>query len=70
MKTRIAPAAAPPRPAVAARVVGLAAALCFGQPGQNACLTAKEPRGWEGVLPRPGTTHPAVTRIPQAPSCN
>lgn len=27
-----------------------AAGLCFGQPGQNAYLVAKEPRGWERVL--------------------
>lgn len=37
-------------PAVTARIVSLAASSCFGQPGQNAYLVAKGPRGWEQVL--------------------
>jgi len=41
---------APLNPAVVARVVNLAASLCFGQPGQNAYLLAKSPRGWKRVL--------------------
>ncbi len=40
----------PLNPAVAARIVILAAGSCFGQPGQNAYLLAKGPRGWERVL--------------------
>jgi len=41
---------APLNPAVVTRIVNLAASLCFGQPGQNAYLVAKGPRGWERVL--------------------
>ena len=41
---------APLHPAVTARIVSLAASSCFGQPGQNAYLVAKGPRGWERVL--------------------
>ena len=41
---------APLNPAVTARIVSLAASLCFGQPGQNAYLVAKGPRGWERML--------------------
>ncbi len=41
---------APVSPAVVARIVSLAAGSCFGQPGQNAYLVAKGPRGWERVL--------------------
>lgn len=41
---------APLNPAVTARIVSLAASSCFGQPGQNAYLVAKGPRGWERVL--------------------
>ena len=37
-------------PAVAARIVSLAAGSCFGQPGQNAYLVAKGPRDWERML--------------------
>ena len=37
-------------PAAVARIVSLAAGSCFGQPGQNAYLVAKGPRGWKRVL--------------------
>ena len=33
-----------------ARIVILAVASCFGQPGQNAYMAAKGLRGWERVL--------------------
>ncbi len=42
--------AAPLNPAVVARIMSLAASSCFGQPGQNAYLMAKGPRGWERML--------------------
>lgn len=50
-------------PAVTARIVSLSASSCFGQPGHNAYLVAKGPRGWERVLSAaPGFIEVEATR--------